>query len=153
LREKSSNGFFGRIFREGHKTLKQVGVKDRSSLVLQVLQAPEILVDPNTFVLLLSERDSLNRTYINTREVSFTGKKLDQLFSFVQSQLGTEVEFKLVKHIPHAFEWKVLNPDEEVTEKKKNKVHKFMLRDIQDLKMHPILLRDGDHIAYSLTSG
>ena len=77
LREKSSNGFFGRIFREGQKTLKQVGVKDRSSLVLQVLQAPEILVDPNTFVLLLSERDSLHRTYVNTREVRFTGKTLD----------------------------------------------------------------------------
>ena len=34
LREKSSNGFFGRIFSEGQKTLKQIGVKDRSSLVL-----------------------------------------------------------------------------------------------------------------------
>ena len=62
------------------------------------------------------------------------------------------MEFKVVKHIPHAFEWKVLNPSEEVTEKKKNKVHKFLLRDIQDLKLSPILLRDGDHIAYSLTS-
>ena len=56
--------------------MKQVGVKDRSSLVLQVLKAPEILADPNTFVLLLSERDSLNRAYINTREVRFTGKTL-----------------------------------------------------------------------------
>lgn len=57
-------------------------------------------------------------------------------------------EFKVVKHIPHAFEWKWLNPMEEVVEKKKNKVIKFLLRDILDLKLQPILLRDGDHIAF-----
>ena len=34
IREKQSNGFFGRIFREGEKTLKQHGVKDRCSLVI-----------------------------------------------------------------------------------------------------------------------
>lgn len=59
---------------------------------------------------------------------------------------------KVVKHIPHAFEWKWLNPNEEIVEKKKNKVNKFLLRDIQDLKLQPILLRDGDHIAYCVVT-
>jgi len=62
------------------------------------------------------------------------------------------LEFKIVKHIPHAFEWRWLDPNEEVVEKKKNKVHKFLLREIKDLKMQPILLRDGDHLAYSVAS-
>jgi hypothetical protein len=31
-------------------------------------------------------------------------------------------------------------------------VFKFFLKDIQDLKMQPILLRDGDHLAYSFSS-
>ena len=56
VREKNSTGFFGKIFREKNKTLKQLNVKDHSSLVVQILAEPEYL-DNNTYVLLFSERD------------------------------------------------------------------------------------------------
>lgn len=34
IREKTFSGFFGRIFRESNKSLKQLNVKDHSSLVV-----------------------------------------------------------------------------------------------------------------------
>jgi hypothetical protein len=34
IREKTFSGFFGRIFRENNKSLKQLNVKDHSSLVV-----------------------------------------------------------------------------------------------------------------------
>lgn len=34
VREKYFNGFFGKIYRETNKTLKQLNLKDRCSLVL-----------------------------------------------------------------------------------------------------------------------
>lgn len=43
IREKTYNGFFGRIFRENTKTLKQHGIKDRGSLVIQILHEEEVL--------------------------------------------------------------------------------------------------------------
>jgi hypothetical protein len=52
-----------------------------------------------------------------------------------------------LKHIPHAFEWRVLDPDSTVTEKKKKTITTYKLSELKDLKMNPILLKDGDHIA------
>jgi len=52
---------------------------------------------------------------------------------------------KIVKHVPHSFEWKVLDPDEEVTVKNKKKSTKHRIGDLE-LKKPPILLKDGDHI-------
>lgn len=65
VREKQSNGFFGRIFREDTKTLKQHGIKDRCSLVIQILHEEEIL-KANDYVLFFSKRDSASRTYVET---------------------------------------------------------------------------------------
>jgi len=65
IREKTFSGFFGRIFREPNKTLKQHNVKDHSSLVVQVLPEPENL-DNNSFVLFFSRRDITTKTYVQT---------------------------------------------------------------------------------------
>ena len=58
---------------------------------------------------------------------------------------STVNSMKVIKHIPHQFEWKVLDPDEELTIKQKKKSIKQRAGDIE-LKKPPILLKDGDHI-------
>lgn len=71
-------------------------------MVLQVLSYPEVLTDPNTFVLLMSWRDSVTRTYKNTVEVKFSGKNLQDLINYVGTH-SNGGEFKVVKHVPHEF--------------------------------------------------
>lgn len=66
IREKIHSGFFGRIFRESNKTLKQHNIKDRSSLVIQILDEAEEL-GHNTFVLLFSKRNVVDKVYEETR--------------------------------------------------------------------------------------
>jgi hypothetical protein len=79
-------------------------------------------------------------------EVKFSGRSLEDLFTYVESH-SAQKQFRLAKHVPHEFEWKAIDPDMECVEKKKNKERKFKLRDIQDLKHYPLMLRDGDHLA------
>jgi hypothetical protein len=62
IREKTFSGFFGRIFRESNKTLKQLNVKDHSSLVVQILPEPECL-ENNTFILFFARRDIISKIY------------------------------------------------------------------------------------------
>lgn len=132
LREKSHNGFFGRIFRENHKTLKQLGMKDRSSIVLQILKEAEELTDPNTYVLLLSWRDPVEKLYKNTVEVKFTGRKFSDLQDYMLSHADETCKqnAKFVKHVPHEFTWKVMDGEMECKEKKKGKERKFLLKEI-----------------------
>ena len=52
---------------------------------------------------------------------------------------------KICKHVPHQFEWKVLDPEELVTVKQKKKSITQRAGDLE-LSKPPILLRDGDHI-------
>jgi len=82
LRLKCFNGFFGKILRENKKTLKQLQVVDRCSLVVQVMSKPEEL-SSDTYILFLSSRDSLQREYLNTLELRFTGSTLKDLFDQV----------------------------------------------------------------------
>ena len=58
---------------------------------------------------------------------------------------STVNSMKIIKHIPHQFEWKVLDPEEELTIKQKKKTIKQRAGDVE-LKKPPILLKDGDHI-------
>lgn len=107
-----------------------------------------MLTDPNTYVLLMSWRDPIERLYKNTVEVKFTGKSLQSLIDYVGTHAAKDSgSFKVVKHVPHEFIWHVLDPEQVVTEKKKGKEKKFKLSEIQDLKHYPLMLRDGDHIA------
>jgi len=62
IREKSHSGFFGKIHREGTKSLKQLNIKDHTSIVVQLLPEPEVL-PPNTFVLLYSARNVATKEY------------------------------------------------------------------------------------------
>ena len=110
------------------------------------------MTDPSTYVLHFSKRDAATRTYIDTREVLFTGKKLADLSDKLASEFGSD-RFTMVKHVPHAFEWKVLDPEESFTEKKKKTERTFKLGELADLKMNPILLKDGDHIALCEEAG
>ena len=96
----------------------------------------------------MSWRDSGTRLYKSTVEVKFTGKTLEDLINYVgthRADMGNS--FKVVKHSPHEFTWKVLDPEQVFTEKKKGKERSFKLKEIQDLKLFPIMLKDGDHIA------
>ncbi len=110
------------------------------------MSAPEVLTDPNMYVLLMSWRDSEKRVYKNTVEVKFSGKTLDDLLTYVASHT-TGGWFKVAKHVPHEFVWRAIDPEMECVEKKKNKERKFKLKEIQDLKHYPLMLKDGDHLA------
>lgn len=107
---------------------------------------PEELGD-HTYILFMSWRDSESREYKNTCEVRFTGNQLMDLIQYVESHAEKGRTFKVVKHVPHEFLWKVLDPDMTMTQKKKKKEETFKLSELKDLKMYPISLKDGDHIA------
>jgi ubiquitin carboxyl-terminal hydrolase 40 len=58
----------------------------------------------------------------------------------------------IAKYVPHNFEWKWMNPDEEIVEKrKKNKEVKFKAGEA-DLRKFPFMLKDGDIIGIRLES-
>lgn len=46
VREKIHSGFFGRILREGNRSLKQLNLKGHQALVVQILSQPERLTNP-----------------------------------------------------------------------------------------------------------
>lgn len=94
-----------------------------------MLGQPEVLTDPNVYVLLMSWRDAEQRVYKHTVEVKFSGRTLQDLLTYVESH-SAQKQFRLAKHVPHEFEWRAIDPDMECVEKKKNKERKFKLRDI-----------------------
>ena len=146
MREKTFNGFFGRIFRDNEKTLKQQGIKDRGTLVVQILYEEEVL-EQNDYVLTYCKRDSLNRIYTDLVQVKLRAMNINDLqlkaLELFGSEDSTVNSIKIVKHVPHQFEWKVLDPDEEVTYKQKKKTVKQRAGDM-DLKKPPLLMKDGD---------
>lgn len=72
IREKLNNQFFGKIYRPGqNKTLKNIGLKNNQSLVVQILDEPEVL-DEHTIILLLCRRNVDSRTYSDKAEHKFT---------------------------------------------------------------------------------
>jgi len=113
LRLKCFSGFFGKILRENKKTLKQLQVVDRSSLVVQVMSEPEEL-SSDTYILFLSFRESEKREYVDTCELRFKGSTLKDLFDQVRL-VSDEREFRLAKHVPHEFIWKEIDPEMIVT--------------------------------------
>ena len=154
VREKNHNGFFGRIFRDDKKSLKQNNIKDRSTVVVQILTEPETLTK-DQFVLWLCRRDCETNTYRDKREIVFSGKKLEHLQLAALETFGHEEvmqdvkpeDISIAKHEPHNYRWLYIDPNETITEKnKKGKTGKtFKLSEI-DLIRNPILLKDGDEI-------
>ena len=120
-----------------------------------MLQEPEQL-DPNTFVILLCKRLVREKTYGTKSEISFKfpGKMplIEDLVKQCKESFGLSQDegVKIAKHVPHNFEWKWMNPDEECVEKrKKNKEVKFKAGE-QDLRKFPFFLKDGDIIGVKL---
>ena len=93
------------------------------------------------------KRDSLNRIYTDLVQVKLRAMNINDLqlkaLELFGSEDSTVNSIKIVKHVPHQFEWKVLDPDEEVTYKQKKKTVKQRAGDM-DLKKPPLLMKDGD---------
>lgn len=127
---------------------------------MQVLAEPEFL-DPNTMILLISKRNLADKTYGEKREFKFTYPEKDLptiphlLDSCKQSMgLGKDEKVSIAKYVPHAFEWKWLNPEEILIEKrgKKNKIEVKTPAAEVDLRKAPYLLKDGDIIGLRIES-
>ena len=93
------------------------------------------------------KRDSLNRIYTDLVQVKLRAMNINDLqlkaLELFGSEDSTVNSIKIVKHVPHQFEWKVLDPDEEVSYKQKKKTVKQRAGDM-DLKKPPLLMKDGD---------
>lgn len=61
-------------------------------------------------------------------------------------------KISLAKYFPHKFEWMWLNPNEEITEKKKKGKEVKYLAANADLKKMPFMLKDGDIIGIRFDS-
>ena len=61
-------------------------------------------------------------------------------------------QITLAKYIPHNFEWKWMNPDEQIVEKRKKNKEFVVRAGEQDLRKVPYFLKDGDIIGYRLES-
>lgn len=148
--------FFGRIFRENGKSLKQSQIQNHAQIVVQPLNEPEQL-DNNTLILFISQRIVVVKDYMEKREFKFTFKvqppKIEDLLRACKEFLGLNPDenISIAKYFPNKFDWKHLNPEEEIVEKKKNKEVKFKGLNA-DLRKMPYLLRDGDIIGVRIES-
>ena len=122
-------------------------------MVIQVLPEPEIL-DSNTIILLACKRNIKERTYGEKREFKFhfygQHPSLAELVEQCKEHMGIgpDIPVSLAKYVPHQFEWKYINPLEEIVEKqgKKKKVEIKTLVANFDLRKFPFLMNDGDII-------
>lgn len=160
VRQKQQNMFFGRIIRDqtGEQTLKQLKVANNAQLVIQVLPEPEFL-EPNCMILLACKRNIAERTYGDKHEFKFTFTitkdkdlipTIPELQEACKAHLGlpSSARVTIAKYVPHQFEWKWLNPDEEIIEKigKKKKTELKIPGREHDLRKFPFFLNDGDII-------
>lgn len=125
LRVRSRNLFFGKIFREKNKTLKQLKIKSGVHLVVQFLSEPEDLKN-NEMVLLVRKRDIKNMSYHDFIEFNYSFEKavptLEHLRLKLSEVVGIRAEnIDVAKYIPHAYDWKYWDPNEDVEIKKKGK--------------------------------
>lgn len=154
--------YHGKILRDqtGEQTLKQLKITSNSQLVIQVLAEPELL-EPNQMILLACRRNVATRTYGEKTELKFTYAaknfpNIPELLAACKTHLGLQDsdEVSLAKYVPHLFEWKYLDPTEEITEtqgKKKKTTIKTPATQF-DLRKFPYLLNDGDIIGVRLES-
>jgi len=89
-----------------------------------VLTEPEKL-DNETYILFYSLRDVEKKQYVETREVKLKCKKLNdlqekalELFGSLADDIEATVsDFVILKHVPHQFNWQILDPNEIIIEK------------------------------------
>ena len=156
VREKQRNLFLGRIIRDqtGEQTLKQLKITSKAQVVIQMLPEPELL-DSNIIILVACRRDIQTRTYGEKKEfrLRFPEKSVPTIHQLWEScraslGLGPTERISVAKYVPHLFEWKWFNPEEEIIEKqgKKKKVEIKTLAAVFDLRKFPFLVTDGDII-------
>ncbi|CDW84271.1 ubiquitin carboxyl-terminal hydrolase 40 [Stylonychia lemnae] len=157
VREKQSNMFFGKIFRDQNKSLKQLQITNNSQIVIQVLREPEEL-DPNTMILLISRRDVTLRTYSQQVEFKFKSQNGIPLIADLEKQcrefyqINDDESISIAKYFPHKFEWKKFDKEEEVVEKKKKGKQVTLKMAVQDLRKLPFFMKDGDIIGVRFES-
>ena len=118
------------------------------------MREPEKL-EANELILMVCKRNVGERRYGPKVEFKFRyGEKevpkIEGLVKACKESLGLpkEQEVSIAKYIPHAFEWKWMNPEEVIVEKRGKKAKtevKFRAAEI-DLRKMPFLLKDGDII-------
>jgi len=165
LRLRNRNLFFGKIFREKNKTLKQLKIKSGMHLVVQFLEKRETLSNTE-IVLLLRKRDLKNSDYNEFIEFAYDHEKALPTLTDLSQKVGDKLgilpgNVAIAKYIPHAYDWKYWDPNEDVEIKKKNKGKgkgkaKGKLKDTKeenketqklvkcDLRSAPFLLSEGD---------
>ena len=164
IRQKLNTTFFGKIYKDptGNKTLKSLGIKNSQAIVIQLLPEPELL-DDKTIVLLLSKRDCDKKEYTAKQEVKFDFKTDGKQFPTLAplKQLARQVyglkdneSIELAKFIVHQFEWKHINGNEKVEQKKgkKGKTVEMINVSNMDLRVNPFFLQDGDIIGVRIES-
>ncbi len=106
-------------------------------------------------ILLVCQRNVKDRTYGRKSEFKFTypEKEVPKIGDLVEScrkhlALSATAQVSLAKYVPHAFEWKWMNPAEIIIEKKgkKQKTEVKTPASEVDLRKFPYLLKDGDII-------
>ena len=108
-------------------------------------------------VLLICKRSVSMSTYSVKTEFKFTFKaqppKIADLEQACREHygLGPTDKLSVAKYFPHYFNWKHLDPEEEITEKKKKKEVKFKGLNA-DLRKMPYILKDGDIIGVRFES-
>jgi len=162
VRDKLNTMFFGRIYRDKNKkqNLKQLGIKNDSQVVVQLLEEPEGELDERTFVLLFCRRQVEARTYSEKMEKKFTIPKEDKFPTIAHLKaccrelygFGENQPVEIAKFIPHAFEWRHMDPEEMIEERtgKKKKQRQLVKAAFVDLKKYPWTLKDGDIIGCRL---
>jgi ubiquitin carboxyl-terminal hydrolase 40 len=112
-------------------------------------------------ILLVCKRNVKDRTYGSKHEFKFTfpekeNPTIPHLTEACRQHLGLapSERVSISKYVPHAFEWKWLNPDEVLIEKrgKKNKIEVKLPAAEQDLRKPPYMLKDGDIIGLRVDS-
>ena len=125
LRMRSRNMFFGKIYREKNKTLKQLKIKSGLHLVVQFLTEPEELRN-NEIILLIRKRDIPTRDYHEFIEFKYTfGKPFPTIIN-LREQLSERLSVEpgnlsVAKYIPHIYDWRYWDPNQEIERKIKNK--------------------------------
>ena len=123
LRMRSRNYFFGKIFRDKNKTLKQLKIKSGEHLVVQFLEVEENLKN-NEIVLLLRKRNIKNMDYDEFIEFIYNFDKALPTINHLKSKVSEAIKISqeniaIAKYIPHWYDWKYWNPDEDVPVKSK----------------------------------
>lgn len=102
---------------------------------------------------MVCKRNIFDKTYGDKKEIKVTFTQfpnLGELMEACRESLGVAGDSKvsIAKYVPHAFEWRFMNPEEKIVEKqgKKKKTEVTISAMEFDLRKFPFLLTDGDII-------